>query len=105
MTALPETSGSPVAPTLAMPARSQDEFASDTALFRMPINPQRLTGALLSPLPRVCSLGCKEAANRNNRERHHRSNNAPPSKRAVKCHYTDPSLGIANTTILLPPTN
>src|SRR5215831_13208927 len=32
-------------------------------------------------------------------ERQHRSNNAPPSKSAFKCHCTDPSLGIANTTI------
>jgi len=47
----------------------------------------------------------KPASERVGMARTLRSDNAPPSKSAVKCRCTDPSLEIANTTILLPPTN
>src|SRR6516165_2305095 len=99
------------------PLEARDEFASDTAFFRMPINSKRLlahrchhcpeydgdlqTSCLRYQSPSVTTV----------------QTNEPPSKRGVKCHCTDPSLGIAkchctdtslgiaNTTILLPPTN
>ena len=73
-------------------------------LRRVRINP-KATGPLPSPLPEYAPWPTNRLLSATIAERHHRSTNAPPSKRAVKCRCTDPSLEIANTTILLPPTN